>query len=172
MIIIDYLGLLDSVKTPGRSREQDVSEMSRKAKLLAKELDIPVILLSQLNRSCESRALKRPELADLRESGAIEQDADIVILVYRAEKYGYETIDVDGREVSSKGVGELIVAKHRNGRIGSVAFKYNDSVTRISDYADSTKYPDYDRQFGEVKKDPFPDVNAGMTINRDFETDF
>lgn len=110
MVVIDYLQLM----TPGggtRSREQEVSEMSRGLKLTAKEFDVPVIALSQLSRNLEQRADKRPILADLRESGSIEQDADIVLFVYRDEIYHPETPDI--------GTAEVIIAKHRQGATGT-----------------------------------------------------
>ena len=90
IILIDYLQLADlSTGERGRNREYEVAQASRQAKIMAKELNVPVVLLSQLNRSCEERVDKKPQLSDLRESGAIEQDADKVILVYRPEYYGY-----------------------------------------------------------------------------------
>lgn len=110
------------------NRQDLVSEASNEAKRMAKELDVPVILLSQLNRGLESRPGKRPELADLRDSGAIEQDADVVVLIHRPEFYG---ILEDRHGNSTVGRGELIVAKHRNGDTGMVGFGYNRSMTRI-----------------------------------------
>ena len=91
---------------------------------------ITVVLLSQLNRDCEKRTDKKPELSDLRESGAIEQDADIVMLVYRPEYYGLKAMD--GEPI--KNVGKLIVAKHRDGPVGEVKFSYNESLTKIYDF--------------------------------------
>jgi replicative DNA helicase len=125
MIIIDYLQLAGEKGDRNRNRENEVSQMSREAKLIARELDVPVILLSQLSREVEKRSNKVPMLADLRESGAIEQDADMVIFIHRPEYYdkGAET-----------GYGELIVSKYRNGKTGIVRFKYNESLTRIYDY--------------------------------------
>lgn len=133
LLIIDYLQLCD-VKSDqkNRNREQEVAEASRGAKLIAKELDIPVILLCQLNRECELRADKRPALSDLRESGAIEQDADIVMLLYRPALYGLSTERKS--KYSSEGLGMAIVAKHRNGETGDVYFGHNPSLTRIGEY--------------------------------------
>lgn len=128
LIIIDYLQLIDGKSKDG-NREREIAEVSRRAKLLAMELDIPIILLSQLNRSCELRGDKRPHLSDLRESGAIEQDADLVAFLYRPEYYGLR--DEQGNNL--KGIGELIVAKNRNGRMGTIQFKYNESMTQIYD---------------------------------------
>ena len=132
-IIIDYLQLCD-MKTDqkNRNREQEVAEASRKAKLLAKELNIPVILLCQLNRSCEGRGGHRPELSDLRESGAIEQDADVVMLLYRPALYGLPSERVS--KLPSEGLGVVIVAKHRNGETRDVYFSHNTSLTKICDY--------------------------------------
>jgi len=132
LIIIDYLQLAEmKSETKMQNRQELVSQASRQAKLLAKGLNIPVILLSQLNRESEGRPGKRPELADLRDSGAIEQDADLVILINRPEHYG---IMVDRKGQSTIGRGELIIAKHRNGPTGSVFFKCNPSLTKIEDY--------------------------------------
>ena len=115
-----------------RNREQEVAEASRKAKMLAKELNIPVILLCQLNRECEMRGDKRPALSDLRESGAIEQDADVVMLLYRPALYG---LPVERKsKLSSEGLGVVIVAKNRNGDIGDVYFSHNSSLTKIWNY--------------------------------------
>ena len=132
-IIIDYLQLCD-MKTDqkNRNREQEVAETSRKAKLLAKELNVPVILLCQLNRSCEGRGGHRPELSDLRESGAIEQDADVVMLLYRPALYGLPSERVS--KLPSEGLGVVIVAKHRNGETRDVYFSHNTSLTKICDY--------------------------------------
>jgi replicative DNA helicase len=122
LVVIDYVGLMESVKSKGKSREQEVSEISRGLKAMAKDLGIPVIVLSQLNRSVEARQDKRPNLADLRESGSLEQDADLVIFLYRDEYYN---------PGSSVGVGECIISKNRNGGVGMVEFMYNTSLTRI-----------------------------------------
>jgi replicative DNA helicase len=130
MIIIDYLGLVDAKFNKNQNREQVVSEISRRAKHLAGELNVPIILISQLNRSCELRADKRPHLSDLRESGAIEQDADLVMLVYRPEFY--EILEYDDGS-STKRIGELNIAKNRNGRTKTIKFKYNGSMTQIYD---------------------------------------
>lgn len=122
MVIIDYVGLIQSVKGRGKSREQEVSEISSSLKAMAKDLNIPVMVLSQLNRGVEMRQDKRPNLSDLRESGSLEQDADLVAMLYRDEYYN------PGNNV---GVGECIIAKHRNGPCGMIEFLYNTSLTRI-----------------------------------------
>ncbi len=123
LIIIDYLQLMKGSGSYS-NREREVAENSRKAKMMAVELGCPVILLSQLNRGLESRSDKRPMLSDLRESGAIEQDADIVLFLYRESVYNENTDNLKG---------EMIIAKHREGPTGIVDFFYNESMTRFSD---------------------------------------
>ena len=128
--IIDYLQLMTWTGDTKFNREQEVSNISRTLKAIAKELNIPVIALSQLNREVEKRTgikNKRPQLSDLRDSGGIEQDADIVALIHRPEYYGFEEEEnEDGIPVSLKGVAEIIIAKHRNGATGDIrlAFKH------------------------------------------------
>lgn len=138
MVIIDYLQLIGTSAEERRygNREREVAEISRAAKLLAKELDIPVILLAQLSRKIEERTDKTPLLSDLRESGAIEQDADMVIFIDRPAAFGIKEFD-GGRygTISSQGVGRLTIAKNREGTTGYIPFRHNDSLTVISDYA-------------------------------------
>lgn len=123
LIIVDYIQLMMGQERKGQNRENEVSEISRGLKRLAKELNVPVIALSQLSRAVETRGgAKRPLLSDLRESGSIEQDADIVTFIYRPEYYGIET-DEDGN--STRGRAEVIVAKHRNGPLDSVWFNFH-----------------------------------------------
>ena len=117
LLIIDYLQLMDG-KNSSESRQQEISEISRALKALAKELDIPVVALSQLSRAVENRTDKRPMLADLRESGAIEQDADVVMFIYRDEVYNPDSDD--------KGIANILVRKHRNGPIGEVDLQFHD----------------------------------------------
>jgi replicative DNA helicase len=115
LIIVDYLQLVQGPKA-AESREREISMISRSLKALAKELNIPVMALSQLNRAVESRTDRRPMLADLRESGAIEQDADVVIFVHRPETYGIiEVKDDDGTSIPTEGLAEIIIGKQRNG---------------------------------------------------------
>ena len=136
MVVIDYLQLLDtSTRNPNSTREREIAAASRSAKLLAKELDVPVILLSQLSRKVEERADKTPLLSDLRESGAIEQDADMVVFIDRPVMYGAQMITTTRYGlISSEGVGVLHVAKNREGATGRIYFRHNESLTRIADY--------------------------------------
>ena len=139
LLIIDYLQLCEMKSgQKNRNREQEVVEASRKAKLIAKELDIPVILLCQLNRECEMRADKRPALSDLRESGAIEQDADVVMLLYRPALYGLTS--ERRSKFPSEGLGMVILAKHRNGETGDVYFGHNPAMTKIGEYVPPTEW--------------------------------
>lgn len=133
MLMIDYLQLVGS-NTRNQSREREIAEMSRQAKVLAKSLNIPVILLSQLSRKVEERADKTPLLSDLRESGAIEQDADLVVFIDRPEVYGIESVKTSFGEISTADCGRLIVAKNREGMIGDCWFSHNGQMTRIWDY--------------------------------------
>ena len=136
MVIIDYLQLLDtSDRNTNSTREREIAAASRSAKLLAKEIGVPVILLSQLSRKVEERTDKTPLLSDLRESGAIEQDADMVIFIDRPAVYGMQTIDTNRYgPVSSEGVGVLHIAKNREGATGRIYFRHNPSMTKITDY--------------------------------------
>ncbi|MAS16001.1 MAG: hypothetical protein CMC47_01400 [Flavobacteriaceae bacterium] len=113
-------------------RVQEISQITQGLKAIAKELKIPVIALSQLSRMVEERTSKRPLLSDLRESGAIEQDADIVSFIYRPEYYGMENWD-DDMQTPSQGQGELIIAKHRNGALGNVRLKFTAELGKFED---------------------------------------
>lgn len=128
ILFIDYLQLVDAKS--GRSREQEVSTISRGLKLLAKGLDIPVVALSQLNRQTENRANKKPQLSDLRESGAIEQDADAVYFIHRDYAMGIE-IDENGQSTINKG--ELIIAKNRNGSRMTIPLYWDGQKMKFSD---------------------------------------
>ncbi len=127
LIVVDYLQLM---KSPAyqKSREQEISDISRSLKALAKELSVPVVALSQLNRSVESRNDKRPLMSDLRESGAIEQDADLIMFIYRDEVYNEETAD--------KGIAEILLAKHRSGPTGVVRLAFSANHTRFDNLAE------------------------------------
>ena len=133
LLIIDYMQLMSSA-TRAENRVQEVSEISRGLKSLARELDVPVIALSQLSRAPEQRTDRRPQLSDLRESGSIEQDSDLVMFLYRPEYY-YGPLDKDGN--SLEGQAELIVAKQRNGPTGTVALYFQKAYTRFDSVARS-----------------------------------
>lgn len=126
LVVVDYLQLMQGRQGVER-REQEISDISRSLKGLAKELNVPVIALSQLNRKVEERNQKRPLLSDLRESGAIEQDADVIAFIYRDEVYNRDSPD--------KGIAEIEISKHRNGPIGRVKLKYIDTYTRFENLA-------------------------------------
>ncbi|MDD7472654.1 MAG: replicative DNA helicase [Bdellovibrionota bacterium] len=142
LIIVDYLQLMRS-PTYKYSREQEIADISRSLKGLAKELNIPIIALSQLNRSVEGRDEKRPRIADLRESGAIEQDADIIAFIYRDEMYNPDTKD--------KGIAEIILGKHRAGPTGTVRVAFSGEYTRFdqldeSGITDEFEASDYEQE--------------------------
>jgi replicative DNA helicase len=124
LMIIDYLQLM-TPSLRGESRQQEISDMSRALKLLAKELSVPIIALSQLNRKVEERGDKRPMLSDLRESGAIEQDADLVAFIYRDEVYNPDSLD--------RGVAEILVRKHRSGPIGEHRLLFREQYAKFED---------------------------------------
>lgn len=127
LIMVDYLQLMQLGGSGGENRTNEISEISRSLKALAKEFNCPVVALSQLNRSLEQRPNKRPINSDLRESGAIEQDADVIMFVYRDEVYHPET--------EYKGVAEVIIGKQRNGPIGTVRLAFQGKFTRFDNLA-------------------------------------
>lgn len=139
LILVDYLQLADTaLDKKNRNREQEIAQASRQAKIIAKELGVPFILLSQLSRNVEGRADKMPVLSDLRESGAIEQDADIVSFIYRPAYYKIDTMPTaTGGSISTEGIGVLSIAKQRDGATGTVVFRHNPSMTNIYDYNSS-----------------------------------
>jgi replicative DNA helicase len=133
LIIVDYLQLMHA-DARVENRVEQVSQMSRGLKLLARELDIPVIALSQLNRGVEARTDKRPILSDLRESGAIEQDSDLVMFIYRDEYYNAE-------ETEEPGIAELIVAKHRNGPIDRIKLVFRSEFPKFMNLLPEDRAP-------------------------------
>jgi replicative DNA helicase len=135
MIVVDYLQLMRAdVDNKNGNREQEISTISRSLKAIAKELNVPVLALSQLSRAVETRGAasssKRPQLSDLRESGAIEQDADMVLFIYRPEYY---KLEIDEENQPTKGMAEIIIAKHRNGATGTVKLKFIAHLAKFAD---------------------------------------
>ncbi|MCX2574219.1 replicative DNA helicase [Pedobacter sandarakinus] len=163
LVIVDYLQLMHGKGEGGKgggNREQEIGSISRALKSVAKELDVPVLALSQLSRAVESRPGlqgKRPMLSDLRESGSIEQDADMVLFLYRPEYYGI-TEDEQGR--SQAGIGEVIIAKHRNGETGIVPLRFIGKFV---------KFADLEEDFSAPSSFAAADPSAGMYPSQDFE---
>mgnify|MGYP001274382892 FL=1 len=161
-IIVDYLQLLQGSSRSGDNRVQEISEISRGLKTLAKELNVPVMALSQLSRQVESREDKRPQLSDLRESGSIEQDADMVLFVFREDYYvaarePKRPVEGDDVKIHAQheewaaemervfGLAEVIVAKSRHGSTGKVRLHFEAKTTKFSDLADESQaYADYE----------------------------
>ena len=179
MIVVDYLQLMTAggSQKGGGNREQEISTISRNLKALAKELGIPVIALSQLSRAVETRGgSKRPLLSDLRESGAIEQDADIVSFIYRPEYYKIEEWD-DEERTPTQGQGEFIVAKHRNGGLENIRLKFIGELGKFDNLEDfnfpseipsSMNSGDGDNDFGNFNlPNPSADEAFGSSMNSD-----
>lgn len=174
-VFVDYLQLITGTGDGRGSREQEVSNISRSLKAIAKELDIPIIALSQLNRSVELRSGdKRPQLSDLRESGAIEQDADLVIFIHRPERYGLTT-DEEGN--SLVGVAEIIVAKHRNGQIGDIRLRFKDSMAKFVEMDEEMISPILDdmpavlTRTSKMNEEGEPDISRGRMSPNENDTD-
>ena len=152
LIIVDYLQLMTAGGKAGGNREQEISMISRNLKALAKELEVPVIALSQLSRAVETRGgSKRPLLSDLRESGAIEQDADIVSFIFRPEYYGMTEWD-DDEHTPCEGQGEFIIAKHRNGGLDNIRLKFTGHLAKFSDLEEG-----FSSEFQSSMNTDFPD---------------
>ena len=137
LVVIDYLQLINS-SSSNNDRNQEISAISRGLKILARELNVPIIALSQLSRKVEERGDKRPMLSDLRDSGAIEQDADIVMFIHREDYYNKDKKDEDGevqeinQKADSKGKADIIIAKQRNGPVGTVNLAWLGEYTKFA----------------------------------------
>jgi replicative DNA helicase len=169
LVIVDYLQLMTAGGDMRGSREQEVSQISRSLKAIAKELDIPIIALSQLNRSVESREGKRPQLSDLRESGAIEQDADIVTFIHRPEYFGI-TEDESGNSLI--GVAELIIAKHRNGATGDIYLSFRKELAKFSDMESNIADPTaaLEQTFSSKMNEDNEHAGVGLSGNKEFDS--
>lgn len=158
MIFIDYLQLMTAKTEKNGNREQEISNISRSLKSLAKELNIPVLALSQLSRSVETRTgSKKPILSDLRESGAIEQDADMVLFIYRPEYYG---LSEDEDHVSTKGKAIVNIAKHRNGKLGDVNLRFIGQYARFEDIEQDNVFGNNNDNKEPSQFSPNPNFNA------------
>jgi len=125
MVVIDYLQLMESITKKSENRVQELSQITRMLKKTAREFNVPILVLSQLSRSVENRTNKKPILSDLRESGSIEQDADLVLMMYNENYYNFN------RENKTMSVTNIIVAKHRNGPIGNISLIFNPVCTQF-----------------------------------------
>lgn len=162
LIVIDYLQLMVGEVNKNQNRELEVSSISKGLKNLAKELDIPIIALSQLNRGVEARGDKKPLLSDLRESGSIEQDADMVLFCFRPEYYNIGEYELGGEVMPSENLMILIMSKHRSGSLGELRLGFNGNLTKLENYDSMVE-----RKRG-LMPNPFPDENPieDKPINR------
>ncbi|MBO7635654.1 MAG: DnaB-like helicase C-terminal domain-containing protein [Paludibacteraceae bacterium] len=167
IIIIDYLQLMNASGMKFGSREQEVSMISRSLKQLAKELDVPIIALSQLNRGVEKTEDKRPGLADLRESGAIEQDADMVLFIHRPEYYKIMEDKQTGE--SLEGIAEIIIAKHRNGAVGDVRLRFKKELARFQNQEDEVDFSRTRIQGSRMNNSGFSSTQS--SYNSSFDND-
>ena len=136
LLVIDYLQLMSGSKSNyGNNRVQEISEISRALKSLARDLSIPILALSQLSRAVEMRPVKIPQLSDLRESGAIEQDADVVLMMYREDYYEEDS--------DKKGITDIYIRKHRNGPVGHVEMMFKKEQLKFIDIDKKRKFEDY-----------------------------
>ena len=173
LIIVDYLQLMTAGNNSkgGGNREQEISMISRNLKALAKELKIPVIALSQLSRLVEGRQSKRPLLSDLRESGAIEQDSDIVSFIYRPEYYKIDTWDDDDRS-STEGEAEFIVSKHRNGGLETIRLRFVPSLGKFEDIENyDSPYEFHSKMNAAANDDTFKPDTEQPSSSREDESD-
>lgn len=167
LIVVDYLQLMVADVGKNGNREQEISKISQGLKALAKELDVPVIALSQLSRAVETRGGdKKPLLSDLRESGSIEQDADMVIFCYRPEYYGIDSYELGGETLATNGLMCLVVAKHRAGSLGELRFGFNGELTKLENYDTFMENQRLPRTQPVVQ--PTENVSQQMTQNNDF----
>ncbi|MFU8829660.1 MAG: DnaB-like helicase C-terminal domain-containing protein, partial [Phycisphaerales bacterium] len=146
LIVIDYLQLMSAPSAAREGRQQEVSTISRQIKALARELSLPVICLAQLNRGAEQREGHRPRMADLRESGSIEQDADVIALLHREEYYHLQDPSWAEENPDKIGLAELIIAKQRNGPTGTVKMSWDARVTRFRNFASQSSAGGYSPQ--------------------------
>lgn len=169
LIVIDYLQLMTVEVNKNGNREQEVGLISKGLKALAKELNIPIIALSQLNRAVEGRADKKPLLSDLRESGNIEQDADMVIFCYRPEYYGVPVYEMGNETLNADGLMILILAKHRSGTLGELRLGFNGTLTKLETYETllAQKMADANPFKNEIKPNPDANFNSQNSFEDD-----
>jgi replicative DNA helicase len=172
LIVVDYLQLMRSGLNTN-NRESEIAEISRGLKAIAKELNIPVIALSQLSRQVESRSDKKPQLSDLRESGQIEQDADMVMFCYRPEYYGIDNYEVGNTEFQTDGLFMLLIEKHRNGELGEVPLKFIHSQAKVTNLFSSNDESNSESStFVQQPKSALNGVNNELDFERHEEEGF